>query len=151
MGECSEPGCTKGGILPSSSCAWRLWSESFGTPSRVSRLCFPLNTWLAVCCESSKIFPIPIFYNPHPYSSPPLLKILEPHQNKFILPALTAPNPVFSFFPLDQLPLPLRVGPACFQRSWTLENSQPPYRRRGMGGQPNGDFFFLPSPSYNIL
>ena len=57
--ECSELGHTKGGyvgvILPSSSCAWRLRSGSFGTLSRVSRLCFPLNTWLAVCCESSSL------------------------------------------------------------------------------------------------
>ena len=48
VGEWSEPGRTKGGsvgvILPSSSCAWRLRFGSFGTPSRVSRLCFPLNT-----------------------------------------------------------------------------------------------------------
>ena len=41
VGECSEPGRTKGGnigvILPSSSCPWRLWYGSSGTPSQVSR------------------------------------------------------------------------------------------------------------------
>ena len=61
VGECSEPGRTKGGnvrvILPSSSCAWRLRSGSFETPSRVCRFFIVLQPKLAVCCESSSPLP----------------------------------------------------------------------------------------------
>ena len=114
VGECGEPGRTKVGnvwfILPSSSCEWCLRSASFRTTSWVSRPCLPLNTWLAVCWESSSPTPScytpwsspSLFLYPHPYSGPALLEILEPYQNKFIL--LTATDPAFSFFPLEKPP-----------------------------------------------
>ena len=61
-------------------------------------------------------------------------KILESNLYKFILPILTMPDSAFfSFAPLDYEPIPLRVGPACFQCSQTLENSRSPYRRSGDG------------------
>ena len=144
----------------------------------VSLLLYGYTTWMlakrveknknATCCFEKTWKPDPtqqqlyshkrsfpsLFLYHHPYSSPPLLNILEPHQNKFILPVLTAPDPDFSFFfPLDRILVPLRAGPACFRRFRTPENSRAPYRREGnqTGNFFFFRFFFFSHPQHNIL